>query len=674
MSAAAAVLGLAIAKILVRAYSATAADAIGDVQAGLSGLDVRALFGRERQNALVVRFTEELDDYIRTEFRHISENDREAALLSVEAAMKPVVEDRPLLLSGVIDPDRLYEQLMKRGGHRQGVDLGGDAAVLFERLLALSVDTLVKYAPHSPDFNRVATVKLIRDTDAILTQLTGTVDQVAALSSALQEEPIGLTLGPIEVDYRAGLVAVTEEVAGHTPLVMHVGTGASVTFDLSNRGSADIRIDGVFVKVLEHRAVHALYTVQTLGLSDVREYQCIIEPEPGLYACKQQFASRQYLRLVSGELERLRLTIGARRAGVYDVVATVRYSMGGHPVMLESTERVVIGVSDTLSSEPRARARRGDVRGWLHEDEEGLSPKAERALLSALDGPAIENSRKAAIELGKYGRAAAIEVLSDIIDDGDEGEYQRLEAVDLLGRCREGRATEILLRTLQHPRPAFRARAAQALGRLRDVRSVRALTLALQDPAVLKDAAEALGDLGNVAVPQLHSALADPQAAVRRAVVRGLSRVGPGAVEALVAALDDDDEEVRFWALDAIVVQRRQSSVEWLIPALSDSSDRVRGLALRQLDRFRDHSLPTLRRLAQEGDGQARDALASLDLPDVPGLIVLLDSADASARREELLASLEQAHRKLTDKRPRWRGGPEKLSADQARHKEQLLQ
>ncbi len=492
------------------------------------------------------------------------------------------------------------------------------------------------------------------------------------------EEANRLILGPINVDYSAGLVAVTQEPFGHTPEVIRAGTGVSIAFDLSNRGRADVRVDGVFIKVLKHRAIHTLYTVPTLGLSQVREYECLIEPEPGLYPCRGEFEAGQFLRLIPGELERLRISIGATRAGVYDVVATVRYSLGEDLVMLESKEHVVVGVSDTWSSEPRARARararRGLVHGWLSEGAvEELPPAAERALLAALNDRAQKNRREAAIELGKYGRAAAISVLGEIVHDGDEDEYRRLEAIELVGGCPEGRATDLLLEVLNHTHPAFRARAAEALGRGGDVRAVPALTIALQDPAVLKSAAEALGDIGDAAVLSLQSALADPDTAVRREVVHGLSRVGPGAVEALVAALADSDEEVRFWALDAIVVDQRESSVGWLIAALSDPSDRIRGLALRQLSRFRDECLSALRPRAREGDERARDALARLDPPDVAGLVSMLGNAD-SALRQELVTSLEQAYRKLTEKRPAWMGGPEKLSSDEARRKKQLLQ
>jgi hypothetical protein len=117
----------------------------------------------------------------------------------------------------------------------------------------------------------------------------------------------------------------------------------------------------------------------------------------------------------------------------------------------------------------------------------------------------------------------------------------------------------------QHAAAALRAirpKAAKAVPALaaalkeKDVRHAiaAALVAALKDPKddVRHRAADALGKIGDAAVPALAAALNDPDKDVRRHAADALGKIGDAAVPALAAALNDPDEDVRHRAAGAL--------------------------------------------------------------------------------------------------------------------------
>ncbi|MGO8685772.1 MAG: HEAT repeat domain-containing protein [Candidatus Dormibacteria bacterium] len=184
---------------------------------------------------------------------------------------------------------------------------------------------------------------------------------------------------------------------------------------------------------------------------------------------------------------------------------------------------------------------------------------AARALGEIGDARAVDPLLKADVvgcevrdALSRIG-AAAVERLIAALHDRHEGVRER--AAEALGKIGDIRAVEALIAALDDRDERVCWLAAQALGRIGDVRAVEALIAALdRHENVCSSAAEALGRIGEArAVEPLIAALANFYESVRRAAAEALGRIGDvRAIEALIAALHDRHESVRRAATEAL--------------------------------------------------------------------------------------------------------------------------
>jgi HEAT repeat protein len=155
---------------------------------------------------------------------------------------------------------------------------------------------------------------------------------------------------------------------------------------------------------------------------------------------------------------------------------------------------------------------------------------------------------------------------------------------------------EPLIAALGDERSDMRQAAAKALGAIGDARAMEPLIAALKDKdsAVRKAAAEALDHLGwkpaqdesagwywmakhdwdkcvalgALAVEPLIAALKDENSDVRQAAAKALGKIGdPRAVEPLIAALSDESSDVRYAAAEALGKIKDPRAVEPLIAA-----------------------------------------------------------------------------------------------------------
>lgn len=119
--------------------------------------------------------------------------------------------------------------------------------------------------------------------------------------------------------------------------------------------------------------------------------------------------------------------------------------------------------------------------------------------------------------------SGAYRILMDLLDDEDEN--VRCRVVEALGRLRDPRCVDALIRKLSDESRFVRWRAAEALGMIRDKRALKSLIDALNDECefVRWKAAEALGELGDAE-----------------------------AVEPLMRAMEDESEYVRWSAAEAL--------------------------------------------------------------------------------------------------------------------------
>src|SRR5262249_11177492 len=147
------------------------------------------------------------------------------------------------------------------------------------------------------------------------------------------------------------------------------------------------------------------------------------------------------------------------------------------------------------------------------------------------------------------GRWSAIRVAGMLIGAGDDAvdvlleEFDRLpanakiSAIDIFGRIKSLRASNLLLQLLAAPEADLPARAANALGMIGDPTAAPSLSACLRDRewSVRAMAAKALGRLReHESIPALAEALADPQWWVRSNAAEALKSKGGAGQDALL--------------------------------------------------------------------------------------------------------------------------------------------
>jgi HEAT repeat protein len=231
-------------------------------------------------------------------------------------------------------------------------------------------------------------------------------------------------------------------------------------------------------------------------------------------------------------------------------------------------------------------------------------------------------------------------------------------------KMEEKRNVKGLIKALEHKDPNVRSEAAKALGRIGDERAVEPLIQALRDKygSVREAAAEALVKIGAPAVEPLITALRDEEWYVRRAAAEALDELGwkPGqdegaawywmvkrdwekcvalgaiAVEPLISALRDEDDDVREAAAEALGELGDSRAVKPLISALRDDRYwRVRKAAAEALGEIGDErALEELERMAKYGISNIK---VLLDPDERRRTLVTYPYGFIPARDEELL-------------------------------------
>jgi len=175
------------------------------------------------------------------------------------------------------------------------------------------------------------------------------------------------------------------------------------------------------------------------------------------------------------------------------------------------------------------------------------------------------------------------------------GPEARAGAVELLGELDDLDALPVLRRALADSSGQVRVRAAQALGRRRDMASVPALCAALQYAPDLRGAAVyALGEIGDgSALDALAALLVGPgriaDAAGRQLTLRALGQLkDPAAIPILAVAVRDTEPAVRETAADVLGIIGGSAAVAPLASALADPAERVALRAVMSLGRIRD--------------------------------------------------------------------------------------
>jgi HEAT repeat protein len=181
-------------------------------------------------------------------------------------------------------------------------------------------------------------------------------------------------------------------------------------------------------------------------------------------------------------------------------------------------------------------------------------PAAIPELIEALGTPEASLPQRIAEILVRFDAAAVGPLCRELRNR--ESEVRRMWAAEILGWLGNAEAGIPLIDALGDVNPEVRAKSAGALGKLSESRAIdRLLEMLLSDPIpfVRTRVAQALGAIGNPRViDHLVQVLKDPEWWVRIRAIEALEQIGRESAGTLLAALEDEDGEVRRRAATAL--------------------------------------------------------------------------------------------------------------------------
>jgi len=309
------------------------------------------------------------------------------------------------------------------------------------------------------------------------------------------------------------------------------------------------------------------------------------------------------------------------------------------------------------SSDGWGREGKPGASGY-HAALEAMGTTAVTALLEQLDRPDRRSKLLALRALGFVDDNGhkAVPRLIPLLDDPD----LRLDAASALGGMGPAARPAIprLRDGLKDRDPAFRARAAETIGRIGwELQmanlgtettvargAVPSLAAALKDPEVQVRvaAARALRDIGSescVVIPDLLAVLGDPVAEVRLAAIRAFRRVGdvpPGSRPVLITLFKDSDSRVRTAAVRAVDEESLETSavIVGLLASLKDPVADVRAAAAAKLDRA--HVIGSSNPVVRNAGSEASSEFAPTAKECVRALLAALNDRDGTYSNDYL--------------------------------------
>jgi HEAT repeat protein len=241
-----------------------------------------------------------------------------------------------------------------------------------------------------------------------------------------------------------------------------------------------------------------------------------------------------------------RLTREEATAARLEALTRLRPQPGGLPMPTET----IHALSDALNADPAPAVRAKAAEVYRGAPEAVAVP----ALLTALKDPHPDVRRQAILAVSTFQRLLDFDRLTPLLKDPDPG--VRLAAASSLARMKRNIHVVIpaVADALNDDDSAVRE---AALSTLLDFGEAASKTLVSSQDWRERVHAEyaliALGPKAAAAVPALAALTKSSEVLSRRAAVRVLASIGNDAsVPALVAALEDEDTDVRTTALDAL--------------------------------------------------------------------------------------------------------------------------
>ncbi len=235
----------------------------------------------------------------------------------------------------------------------------------------------------------------------------------------------------------------------------------------------------------------------------------------------------------------------------------------------ELTDQVSDAITTTADQRTDPAATMDQPRAQATEDvvleEERVKDEIE-IQIDLLKDPDWAVRREAVITLGEMGDERCVEPLARSLRDGDwQVREAAVEALSMVGSP----SVDPLIKQLRDW--DIRKYAIRALGKIKDERVLDPLLAQLRSDEFKEDATEALVELGQPAVEKLLTALKDKDENVRKQAVIALGRIkDPEAVDALIERLQDKDWFIRLTAAAALETIGDERGREAIKPLLQD--------------------------------------------------------------------------------------------------------
>ena len=225
--------------------------------------------------------------------------------------------------------------------------------------------------------------------------------------------------------------------------------------------------------------------------------------------------------------------------------------------------------------------------------------------------PSIQHA--AAISLGRYGRAEAIEELIKPKIFRSTYHQIRWAAVAAVGRLGDYRVVDHLLKAVEDPEWIVRTQAiTELMAKVKDIIARKDIRLtrilihmfSLDNEEIVNLATEGFQEIGPESLHWLHDALHNPSPNIRSNAARTLGLMGSrGSTPYLLDMLQDEDAAVRASACEALGRIGDKISIEPLVLMIQDNVEKVQDQATAAIARFgKKATVPLLNALTRERD------------------------------------------------------------------------
>lgn len=269
--------------------------------------------------------------------------------------------------------------------------------------------------------------------------------------------------------------------------------------------------------------------------------------------------------------------------------------------------------------------------------------------------PSIQHA--AAISLGRYGRAEAIEELIKPKIFRSTYHQIRWAAVAAVGRLGDYRVVDHLLKAVEDPEWIVRTQAiTELMAKVKDIIARKDIRLtrilihmfSLDNEEIVNLATEGFQEMGPESLHWLHDALHNPSPNIRSKAARTLGLMGSrGSTPYLLDMLQDEDAAVRASACEALGRIGDKISIEPLVLMIQDNVEKVQDQAMAAIARFgKKATVPLLNALTRERDKFALRAFLKClgrigDPKSVSALISYLRSSYFIVRQSAVSALIQ---------------------------------